>query len=57
MAEAHITNVTYFIVGKKSSISFGMAEKSKLDWLLMGSLLLLMISVVGFAYLVWEASR
>jgi hypothetical protein len=53
IAEAPITNVTYFIVGKKSSISFGMTEKSKLDLLFVGSLLLLMISVFGFAYIVW----
>jgi hypothetical protein len=27
----------------------------KLDWLLVGSLILLAISVLGFAYLFWEA--
>jgi len=31
------------------------AEKSKLEWGFTGSILLLAISVLGFAYLFWES--
>ncbi len=33
-------------------ISF--AEKPKLDWWLTGSIILLAISILGFAYVLWE---
>jgi hypothetical protein len=32
-----------------------MAEKSRLEWWFTGSILLLAISVLGFAYLFWES--
>ena len=34
---------------------FIMAEKSKLEWWFTGSILLLAISILGFAYLFWES--
>jgi len=37
------------------SISMIMAEKSKLEWWFTGSILLLAISILGFAYLFWES--
>jgi hypothetical protein len=32
-----------------------MAERSKLEWWFTGSILLLAISILGFAYLFWES--
>ena len=32
-----------------------MADRSKLEWWFTGSILLLAISVLGFAYLFWES--
>ena len=36
------------------NVSFIVAVKSKLDWRFTGSIILLAISVLGFAYLFWE---
>ena len=39
----------------EGSISFIMAEKPRSQWWFTGSILLLAISVLGFAYLFWES--
>jgi hypothetical protein len=36
-------------------VAFIMAEKPKVEWWFTGSILLLAISILGFAYLFWES--
>ena len=52
--EKLVTSIMWGTVARRVSILVIVPEKSKMDWWFTGSLVLLGISILGFAYLLWE---
>jgi len=49
------TSPTTNVARNEGTRLISLAEKPRLDWWFTGSIILLAISILGFAYVLWEA--